>query len=251
MYKLILSDIGFVAADTTRSKIYLQALLMSKMKPAHVFLLFSGEEKSFPGQYVKETDERRPELNPIIKGLGQFDLVKPINETLLENRISFTALHGNDINSTENVQIVEQAKESVMIYSGFGGVILGKAILNCGKRFLHVHGGYLPHFPGSTTNYYSLITNGTMGATSMFLSEQIDCGPTLVGKTFKPPKNCLEIDHVYDSAMRAEVLVETLKGYQDTGCFPASEQSSKHRNYFVIHPILKHIAIMTNYGSDI
>ena len=223
---------------------------MSKMKPARVFLLFSGEGKSLPGQQTQENAEGKPELSPVIKGLGRFDLDKPINETLAENGISYIALHGHDINSIENVQIIEQAKELVFIYSGFGGQILRKAMLNCGKRFLHVHGGYLPHFPGSTTNYYSLIANGTMGATSMFLSEKIDSGPILVRKTFNPPEDCLEIDHVYDSAIRAEVLVETLKQHQDTGRFLASEQSSKHHNYFVIHPILKHIAIMTNYGSD-
>ena len=77
------------------------------------------------------------------------------------------ALHGHDINSIENVQIIEQAKELVFIYSGLAAEDLRKAmLLNCGKK---VHPCswriFLPHFLGGTTNYYSLIANGTMGAT--------------------------------------------------------------------------------------
>ena len=42
--------------------------------------------------------------------------------------------------------------------------------LNIEKKFLHVHGGYLPDYKGSTTNYYSLINENTIGASAIFLT---------------------------------------------------------------------------------
>ena len=49
-------------------------------------------------------------------------------------------------------------------------VLLKEKILDTGKKFLHIHGGYLPDYKGSTTNYYSLINENTIGASAIFLT---------------------------------------------------------------------------------
>ena len=51
-------------------------------------------------------------------------------------------------------------------------------------KFLHIHGGYVPAFKGSTTNYYSLLAEGQLGASAIFLTEDLDSGPKLHRQKF-------------------------------------------------------------------
>ena len=55
---------------------------------------------------------------------------------------------------------LKEAGPEIIIYSGYGGVILKEKVLSQGKKFLHVHGGFLPQYKGSTTNYYSILNEG-------------------------------------------------------------------------------------------
>jgi methionyl-tRNA formyltransferase len=108
-----------------------------------------------------------------------------------------------------------------------------------------VHGGYLPDYKGSTTNYYSLIVENTLGASAIFLSEEIDSGPVLLRREFPPPANRQAIDHIYDSGARAKVLVETLKNYMKCGGWEFELPANiGGETYYIIHPVLKHIAIL-------
>jgi methionyl-tRNA formyltransferase len=85
-----------------------------------------------------------------------------------------------------------------------------------------------------------------MGASSLFLSEEIDSGPVLLRRSFPSPPDMTEIDHVYDSAVRAKVLVETLERYRKTGEWQFELANNiGGETYYIIHPVLKHIAIMT------
>ena len=113
------------------------------------------------------------------------------------------------------------------------------------KKFLHVHGGFLPDYKGSTTNYYSLIDENTIGASSIFLNEDIDSGPLLIRKKFKPPKDKMQLDHLYDSEARAEVLIETLRNYVESEIFETNKNIENGETYFIIHPVLKHISILS------
>ena len=54
-----------------------------------------------------------------------------------------------------------------------------------------------------------------------------------------------EIDHISDSEVRANTLVETLKNYSKSGTWNYElEDNSGGETFFVIHPVLKHIAIL-------
>ena len=105
------------------------------------------------------------------------------------NFFRFEIAPNGNINSDEIIKIIESRLEQVFIFSGYGGVLLEDRILDTGKKFLHVHGGYLPDYKGSTTNYYSLIDENTIGASAIFLTKEIDCGPILLRKKFLPPKS--------------------------------------------------------------
>ncbi len=243
-----LFDIGMVAGDTSRSRAYLQALARSEMLPNYVLVLEDFSEKLLPGQLGKskadseserffETDECWNE--------ARFDSTQPIKVLLDQLGILYEVSMSNNINDSSVVEAIRRRPEKVFIYSGFGGVLLRKDILSIGKQFLHVHGGYLPDYKGSTTNYYSLIVDTTLGASAIFMSEEIDCGPVLLRRKFPAPKNRQAIDHIYDSGARAKVLIETLKNYSGCGKWKFElPANTGGETYYIIHPVLKHIAIL-------
>jgi len=126
-------------------------------------------------------------------------------------------------------------------------VILRDEILLTEKKFLHIHGGYLPNYKGSTTNYFSLINENILGASSIFLTKDIDCGPIILRKKFPPPLERDSIDHTYDSQVRAEVLIKTLKNYNSCGKFQFELKTNiGGETFYIIHPVLKHLAIIDN-----
>lgn len=214
-----------VAADTTRTKHYLKELIRNKFLPTYVLLLLNCDSKLLPGQDSKSEKE----LVDLLKNAG----------------IEYEVSPNSDINSNEVLTIISDRVESVFIFSGYGGVLLGDDILSSGKKFLHIHGGYLPDYKGSTTNYFSLINENKIGASSLFLTNEIDCGPVLLRKKFTPPENRTEIDHVYDSKARAKVLIKTLQLYVESGSFNFELENNKGgETFYIIHPVLKHLSIL-------
>ena len=227
MYRrLYLNDVAMVAADTTRTQYYIKELIKHKLLPNYILLLLNNDKDLLPGQSESKTDNELVML-------------------LEKENIQYYIASNNDINSSEVVEIISNRSESVFIFSGFGGVLLHNNILEVGKKFLHVHGGYLPEYKGSTTNYYSLIDENTIGASSIFLTKEIDCGPVLLRKKFSAPKDRTEIDHIYDSEARSKVLIETLKHYVKSGGWDFELESNKGgETFYIIHPVLKHLAIL-------
>jgi len=223
---LYLNNVAMVAADTTRSEYYIKQLIKNDILPQHIILLLNNEVSLLPGQKERE-------------------LRSSVTELLKQKKITYDIAPNSDINSQEVITLISNRLESVFIFSGFGGALLRNDILSIGKKFLHVHGGYLPNYKGSTTNYYSLINENTVGASSIFLTKDIDCGPILLRKKFPPPKDRTEIDHVYDSKVRSIVLIDTLKKYITSGAWEFDLESNKGgETFYIIHPVLKHIAIL-------
>lgn len=245
-----LTDIGMVAADTSRTRAYLQSMIRHQMLPGYVLLLEASGATSLPGQLNENNELQGEELSDVEHDAcwseAQFDPTIQILPLLQKYEIPYQVSPSRDINDDSVVDIIRGRSESVFIYSGFGGVLLRKKVLNAGKKFLHVHGGYLPAYKGSTTNYYSLLVENAMGASSIFLSEEIDSGPVLLRRSFPQPPDLTEIDHIYDSAARAKVLVETLFRYKISGgwAFDLSKNDGGE-TFYIIHPVLKHIAILT------
>ena len=215
-----------VAADTTRTRYYLYQLIKNDLLPGYILLLLNSDKELLPGQKNSTAET----------GIIQ----------LLDNiKIKYDIAPNGNINSPEVVSLISSRAEQVFIFSGFGGALLRNNILSIGKKFLHVHGGYLPEYKGSTTNYYSLIDENTIGASSIFLTKEIDCGPVLLRKKFSAPKDRTEIDHIYDSEARSKVLIETLKQHVKSGGWDFELESGKGgETFYIIHPVLKHLAIL-------
>jgi methionyl-tRNA formyltransferase len=223
---LYLNKIGMIAANTSRTRYYLRELIKHNLKPNYVLVLLNDNEKDLPGQIGSET-------------------VSEIVDLLKEENFFFEVSPNGNINSKQIKDLLLTREESTFIYSGFGGEIIKDYILNSGKEFLHIHGGYLPDYKGSTTNYFSLIEENSMGASSIFLTKDIDCGPILKRKKFPAPKDRTKIDHIYDSKVRAKVLIETLQNYVKKGKFDFEFNTNiEGETFYIIHPVLKHLAIL-------
>lgn len=213
----LLDDVAFLAVDSPRARAYLEALRERDLLPAFAVLL-AGEED----------------------GGGT-----PIREMLAESGVAFADLPTEDVNAPEVVAAVAARREKIFLYAGPAGGILKEPFFETGKKFLHVHAGTLPDFRGSTTIYYQLLARGDCGATALFLERKIDAGPVLAERTFPPPEDGTTIDREYDPKIRAALLVEVLEKYRQTGRFEERPQESTGETYYVVHPVLKHLAILT------
>lgn len=221
-----LRDVAMVAADTTRTKHYIKELIKSKLLPNYVLLLLNSNNELLPGQKEIKTENK---LVTLLKSAS----------------IKYEIASNSNINSDEIIKVIKSRSEQVFIFSGYGGALLKEKILGTGKKFLHIHGGYLPDYKGSTTNYYSLIDENTIGASAIFLTKEIDCGPILLRKKFPPPKNRTEIDHNSDSEARAKLLIECLQNYVHSGGWKYElENNYGGETFYIIHPVLKHLVIL-------
>ena len=244
---MIMNDIAMIAADTSRSRVYIQSLARNNLLPNFVLILANKASAVLPGQINSsdfENNNQDVEISHDCWSEANNNLLEPIQVTLKASSIEFEQLETTNLHDPTVIKSIQNRPESTFIYSGYGGVILRKELFLTGKKFLHVHGGYLPDYKGSTTNYYSLIVDNSIGASSLFLDEDIDSGPMLRRKKFPPPEDRAQIDHKYDSAARAKVLIATLQEYNNSGEFQSKINLGKGETYFIIHPILKHIAIL-------
>ena len=245
---MIMNDIAMIAADTSRSRVYVQSLARNNLLPNFVLVLANKASAVLPGQINSsdfENNNQDVEISHDYWSEANNNLLEPIQVTLEASSVEFEQLKTTNLHDPAVIKSISDRPESTFIYSGYGGIILRKELFLTGKKFLHVHGGYLPDYKGSTTNYYSLIVDNSIGASSLFLDEEIDSGPMLRRKKFPPPEDNVQIDHKYDSAARAKVLIETLQEFQNSGKFNCKEDLEKGETYFIIHPILKHIAILS------
>ena len=227
-WALSLHDVAMVAADTTRTKYYIEELIKNGLSPHYVLLLVNSGEL-LPGQKEAKSE------NTLITLLKDAD-------------VKYDVAPNRDINSEDVIAAIAKRPEQVFIFSGYGGVLLKELILDTGKKFLHIHGGYLPDYKGSTTNYYSLIDENSIGASAIFLTKEIDCGPILLRRKFSAPADRTAIDHNSDSEARAKVLIECLQNYVNSGDWEYElENNHGGETFYIIHPVLKHLAIL---GKD-
>lgn len=238
---MVLTDFACVLADTTRSRAYIQTLLQHDMIPARCLVMSEGAGVKISREIPCEWDAQR-----------FFNLDESIFETMETRRVSYRVVASEDINSDEMRSAIQELPQQYILYSGYGGAILRPHLFQMGKKWIHVHAGILPFYRGSTTAYYSLLDCDKMGATAIFLNERIDEGGVITAEEFPPPQRGELVDYVYDPYIRAQVLVKALKSYIQNGKFHETPQTARGaETYYIIHPVLKHIAILgVNSNED-
>lgn len=233
---LVLEGVAMIACASARSQAYLQALLARGMRPERV--IFLGED-AVPPEPTREAQSWN--------GLVLPDLGQTVAETCRAAGMPFARTPHPDINSEDAAELIAASGARFIIYSGIGGQIVSERILGIGPRFLHMHSGYLPAYRGSTTLYYAILNGDPPGVTAIFLDPGIDTGPIIERRRYPVPPEWMDVDRVYDSAIRADLLCAIMDRYSASGRIDVADvQSSEDgRTYFVIHPVLKHVALLS------
>lgn len=227
----------FLAARTTRSQAYAQAMAAAGLRPGHV--LICGE----PEQSAAAAPQS---AWPMVE-VALPDLDEPLESTCGAAGWPTEILPQRDVNDRAITERLAALRPSCVIYSGFGGQIVGPAALGLGIPFLHAHSGWLPRWRGSTTVYYSMLEARECAASVLVLDPQIDAGPVLARQRYPLPPRGFDVDRLYDAAIRADLLCRVLAEIQQLGTLPAAlaTEGEPSQTYFVIHPVLKHLALLS------
>jgi len=225
-----LDEIGIILTPTFRAMAYLQKLTKNKIYP-NFAIIMNSKDKNIFSSIIKENE------------MNFFDKFKDFKSVLKTFSIPYKEVTAEDCNNAKIVKILKQRNEKFFIYTGGG--ILKEEILDIGKKFIHVHPGIVPEYRGSTCIYYSIINEDKCGATAFFMSKKIDTGDIIAKKSFKKP-NTPNIDYEYDAYIRSSLLTTIIKKYIKLGKFISKPQNlNKGETYFIIHPVLKHLAILS------
>lgn len=257
-------NFGCLLINNTRSRAYIQKLLAHSFEPQFVILV-DLEKSPEAGQ---DEAEREPTLadrivsayagrkyflytpgpNAILpvtkkepKDFASFDPKKSIRESLEEGNISFETVTAKSLNDPPVVMAVSACAPKYLLFSG--GSILRKEILSKGKKFIHIHPGYVPDIKGSMAIEWSILISGRCAASAFFMVERIDEGEILARSYFDPPGlEHSNIPALYSSHIRSEVLIDVIRNYVDTGSFQGEPQvPSQGNTYFKMHPVLNNI----------
>ncbi len=233
----MMNKVLFLGAFTMRSQAYLQFLCKHDLFPGHI-AFFGDPNGKLPGQ----TDQKIE--SPDIEGMFIPDWSETLHETVEKHKLDQSLIETTNINDQKIYSYLQDSDYDLVIYSGYGGQIVGKKLLDLGIPFLHVHTGWLPEYRGSTTFFYSIINENKVGVSALFLNERIDEGKIIDREWFPPPAGA-EADYSYDSIIRGEILVRVLKSKIQTGKYPMEiVQGEEGTTYYVIHPVMKHLALM-------
>ena len=229
----------FLAARTARSQAYAQCMTAHGLDPEQVLIYGSsnaGRPGQSPGGCCDNVDQAV--LLP--------DLSVPLEDTSRNRQWDTTILSCESVNSPEIIDRLTDTAPKLVVYSGYGGEIVSSELLGLSTPFLHIHGGWLPDYRGSTTIYYSILRERNCSASAILLSNEIDAGPVIARRSYPVPPAGLDVDYIYDSAIRADLLVKVLGDYTKQGGWPTlkSQTPEQGRDYYVIHPVLKHLAML-------
>ena len=146
----------------------------------------------------------------------------------------------NKISKKISKKILKLKTKNFIISTYPGEIIKNKNLLKK-KNIFHIHPGKIPTYKGSTVIYYSILNKQKIYCTVIKLSEYLDEGKIFFKKSFPIPKNLNESNYDnFDTRIRSATLE---KFFSITPKFPKKNKFKLVQNYFVIHPILRKIAV--------
>lgn len=224
-------EIGIILTPDERSKAYLQKILKENIHLDEIiFMNDKRPELNFSNQIVDKSKE-----------FG-FDISISVIETLNKNNIKYTTMDFVDINHPDLIKHLSKSNTDLFIFTGGG--ILRNEILSSGPKFIHLHPGIVPQYRGSTCFYYGIINDNECGVTAYFMDSKLDTGDIIYQCKFPKPNHTF-VDDVYDSHIRSETLIHVLKNKMFLKNSFIKQNPDHGTTYHIIHPVLKHIAILS------
>lgn len=233
--------ITLLAGNTLRSRAYAQVL--SGIAGIEVSGLFCGfASKPCKGEIASA--ETTAFFNSI--QLAVPDLSITLEKTFEINKWEFLQIDTPDVNDDKVVELINKKQSDLIIFSGYGGQILKPQHFSGAIPYLHMHPGALPEERGSTTIYYSILNGRACTVSAFFMTAEIDAGKLVVEKSYPVPPKAVSIDTWYDNSIRADCLKRAIMYLLSNGFnLPEPKSSTSDAEYFVIHPVLKHIALLS------
>lgn len=219
-----------ILANTSRSEIYLCELIEKNYIPNRVLYIENDSGMPMMGQNTFKS-LKPSRVNPT-------EIINILNEN---NTINYDIIKTDELESEVTYTWLDNSEADYIVYSGFGGKILSRDFFNSSTPILHAHGGILPRYRGSTCNYYSYLERGQVGSSTIIMTELLDDGEVLDVVETEKNINLIEFDHKLDAELRIQSLLNVLKG--ETSRKEKVCEQKEFYNY-VIHPLLKHIAIL-------
>jgi methionyl-tRNA formyltransferase len=237
----LLPGVVLLAAQTARSQAYIQTLVAAGLLPERVVAMGPVEAP------VSRPMPRRDTWSGILLP----DLDEPIASTCERAGVAVQHVPDSDVNGAAMHEAISAMSPDIVIFSGVGGQIVAAQTLRLGPRFLHMHAGWLPQYRGSTTMYYALLEGEQPAVSAIILEQEIDTGPVLARKHYPRPPGHMDLDRVYDAAIRADLLARVLGDYAQSGVLAPAAVSGQPRfaPYYVIHPVLKHLSRLSLDGA--
>ncbi len=224
-----MKKLGIIITPDNRSKAYLQKLLNNKISLDEIIFMNDEREEKFEDAEINEAKR------------NNFDITKSVKNTLIEYELNFKEFDFVDINNTKLVNYLKKSQNLFYIFTGGG--ILKKEILRSGPKFIHLHPGLVQKYKGSTCFYYSILNENNSGVTAFVMNEGLDTGDIIYQKKFFKPDHKY-LDNVYDPHIRSETLIDIIKLNKLKDQFK-KQNFSDGETYYIIHPVLKHIAILS------
>lgn len=237
-----LDGVLILAARTARSRAYLQTLSAAGL--AADLLIYGPPEAE---QVTAATPRADREC---LGDLRLPDLDRPLATSAEGPGWQITEIAERDLRAPAILAAIAARAPRLLVFSGYPAQLVpGELIARW--PVLHVHGGALPDYRGSTTIYYSLLNDQRPAVTALLVDGEIDTGRVVDRKTYPLPPAGVDIDYLYDSALRADLLAHCLRHWQEHGCLPpAQPQDGDGRSYYVIHPLLKRIALLGRHADS-
>ena len=164
--------------------------------------------------------------------------------TFKENNWHYIEVNNVNVNSDDVLIELKRFDSDIIVFAGYGGQILWSGHFITGRKYLHMHPGSLPEEKGSTTIYYSILNKKKCSVTAFCMTEKIDDGENILCEEYPVPFKGVDIDRWFDNIIRADCFKKAILLIK-SGKPTKEKPTISSEEYYVIHPVLKHVALLS------
>ena len=232
-----MTELTLLLADTYRSRVYLSSFLTNGLGVQKV-VFYKCKARESIGTVEYEPDsylfDQLSDNLPNLEGF-MFQSTNSVEEMAISANINLKVIEVDM--GVKSISKSFFGSDATIIFSGYPGEIVPPELVN-NCNFIHAHGGILPDYKGSTTNYYSFIETKTVGASVISMNSEIDAGNIL--HVYKISiSSLLELDYIVDNALRAKALFQFLNGNVKS---LSPIKNTEGAMFYVAHPHIRQIA---------
>lgn len=233
-----------LGGETKRTLCYLNALSTLKNIEIEV-LLYGFTNNKIEKHFISDDVIAYLHKNQILFPTSD---IETYEEYIKINNWKLKKEPNREVNTNEITLYLNDSDADYVVFSGYAGQILKHPdFFTNNFKLLHMHPGDIPSERGSTTMYYSILNKNPFTVTAFFMTETIDQGEIVLKLHYPLPETLINIDSWIDPLLRADCMSKAILKLIESNASEDEISLSKENNeeYFVIHPLLKHISLLT------